>query len=229
MSRHPSRLAPQVDALETRLALAAVTAAATAEATLTPAEYQATRRDIQRTLVVLARTDDEVRAAASLERAVRRVPGAAQLLPRLQDDLATVDPADRGSALLARRRMALDLDDFIRGGVADGTITVRGGLRNRFQAPAAAASYSFVAQNQTQLNLNFLITQGNATLNNTTVFAQRSPTLFYTTLTAAPVTATVSATNNSVPPYAFTLPGNATRVQVTLNVSGGLNVTYYPS
>lgn len=223
MSRNPSRFTPRCDALEPRLALAAGAAAA-ADAILTPAEYVAARRGIERSLLITARTGDEARAEAALARGIGHVPGGDAVLSQLEADLATFTPGVRYSALEARHRMATSLDAFIRDGVDAGTIEVRGALRSRFRGPAVTtpvgggaslASYRFTAQNQTNQALTFLVTQGGVTLSNTTVFAQRQSPVNYTPQGQGSVTLNLTGPNSQFPLYNGPLGTGVYQIQVT--------------
>ena len=225
MPRTPSRLAPQVDALEARLALATMTAAAStvADSTLTPAEYLAARVQINIAVIRQALTGNQARADLNLERSVRQLPDGANLLPTLQIDLNTTDLSVRGAARATRQRLFDNLDTFIRASVATGDLTVAGrALRHRFPTPLGqSTSYYYPVSNQTGQAINFIISQtGNPLLPTTAAISNTSspaPISYSANATPPPVIATVTPQNGSGILVQAVVPAVVNNVEVVNN------------
>lgn len=81
---------------------------------------------IDRAAGTFARTHNEHRVQNDLTRIARTIPfGRQNLLPTWQADTAIYDPNTRGSGLEAVRQIKLDLTNYVRQSVADGTFRLR--------------------------------------------------------------------------------------------------------
>jgi len=211
------RYAPSFDSLEARVVLSAFS--------LTTHAYRATQAEIRSALGRLARTRDWERASIELSEAASRIPfGGSHLLPAWQAHLSGISAEVPGSGLVARRRMLLSLDSFLRGEIRSGTLVVRGEAGRLLSRPRLAApSQVLTFVNSTRLELRIELFEDDELIQSVDVDPNRTaylvvpPTQANTPLRVRPVvTVTVSTTENPrwTSQRAVVSPGGTYRVEL---------------
>jgi hypothetical protein len=115
------RVAPRVEALESRECLSGASPVFTMRA------YRVVTAEIRGIVRALARTHDVDRARTALTLVASQVPyGRQQLLPAWQDDLATVGGRGGGFARILKKALIMDLKQDLVAGVAAGLFDVIG-------------------------------------------------------------------------------------------------------
>jgi hypothetical protein len=159
--RRPSRRATlEVEAIERRSLLSGVTSV------LTSRTYDTVVAAVERVVSNLKRTHNTARAMAQLSALSERIPfESQQLAAAWASDLASYDPAVRGSGRATEKSLMADLSEDVAAGVAAHALQVTGRHARMFSgagpgAPASSLDSVRVA-NHTSLTLAVTVTLNN--------------------------------------------------------------------
>ena len=200
MQRSSRRATLRVEAVEERCLPSGVTPI------LTSHTYDTVVAAVERVASNLVRTHDTARAMARLNTLSAQIPfQSQQLAAAWTTDLASYDPAVRGSGLATEKLLLANLKQDVAAGVAAGAIRVTGRHAPVFSQPGPRAPQASVdsvqVANNTSLTLSVTVT-----LNNTgrsismQIPSNQAPALFdFGTQTGNFMSITVSNANGSSP------------------------------
>lgn len=152
MRKLGGRVAPRIEALESRECLSGASPVFTMRA------YHVVTAEIRGIITALAKTHDVDRATAALTRVASQVPyGSQQLLPAWQHELELVGGQSGGSARILKKAIITDLKQDLVAGVDAGLFDVTGRGSSAFHhtglGGTAASTASVTLVNNTGLNL----------------------------------------------------------------------------